>query len=120
MVEADRKAAAVIERNLRALTLPGGRLLIDRAERVAARSCADPPYDVLFLDPPYAFETEKLLALLLAFTANGWLAGDALVCVERSSRDPAWEWPPGFERPRSRAYGEGTLWYGTRSDKEPQ
>ena len=120
LVEADKKAAAVIERNLRTLELPGGRLLTDRAERVAARGCADPPYDVVFLDPPYAFETDKLLALLQAFIANGWLAGDALVCLERSTRDPAWEWPPGFERPRARAYGEGTLWYGTRSDKETQ
>ena len=120
MIEADRKAAAVIGQNLRTLGLPGGRLLADKAERVAAQACAEPPYDVLFLDPPYSFETERLLALLQAFLAGGWLAPDALVCVERASRDTAWEWPPGFERPRSRAYGEGTLWYGTRSDKEPQ
>ena len=120
LVEADRKAAAAITQNLRTLNLPGARLLADRAEQVAAAPCTDPPYDVLFLDPPYDFETGPLLALLQAFLAGGWLADDALVCVERATRDPEWEWPPGFERLRARAYGEGTLWYGTRSDKEPQ
>jgi 16S rRNA (guanine966-N2)-methyltransferase len=120
LVESDRKAAAAIEQNLRTLALPGGRLLVDRAERVAAMLCADPPYDVLFIDPPYVLETDRVLALLADFASNGWLAADAMVCVERATRDPAWVWPPGFERPRSRAYGEGTLWYGTRSDKEIQ
>jgi len=120
LIETDRKAAAAIEQNLRTLALPGGRLLVDRAERVAAGACPGPPYDVLFLDPPYAFETDRLLALLRDLTVGGWLAADALVCVERATRDPEWEWPPGFERSRSRAYGEGTLWYGTRSDKETE
>jgi 16S rRNA (guanine966-N2)-methyltransferase len=44
--------------------------------------------------------------------ANGWLAPDAVVAVERMTRGGPWTWPAGFEPDRSRRYGEATLWYG--------
>ena len=52
-------------------------------------------------------------ALCRRFAREG---ADAVVVVERSSRDPAWNWPEGFEALRSREYGEGTLWYGRAAD----
>ena len=44
--------------------------------------------------------------------ANGWLAADALVVVERPTRGGDWRWPPGVDVLRARRYGEATLWYG--------
>jgi 16S rRNA (guanine966-N2)-methyltransferase len=117
LIESDRRAAEVVRANLGTLALPGGRVLAERVERAAAQPCPDAPYDVLFLDPPYALEAKALAALLGDFAGHGWLAPGALVCVERASRDPAWEWPEGFDSLRARAYGEGTLWYGHRREQ---
>jgi 16S rRNA (guanine966-N2)-methyltransferase len=117
LIESDRRAAEVVRANLAALALPGGRLAADRVERLAAQPCPDTPYDVLFLDPPYALEAAALAETITAFAGNGWLAADAVVCVERAARDPEWTWPDGFESGRARAYGEGMLWYGRRREQ---
>ncbi|MBR7833048.1 16S rRNA (guanine(966)-N(2))-methyltransferase RsmD [Actinospica durhamensis] len=117
LIESDRRAADVMRANLRTLGLPGGRVLAERVERVAAQPCPDAPYGLLFLDPPYALETEVLSAQIEDFAEHGWLGPDAVVCVERASRDPEWIWPEGFDSLRVRAYGEGTLWYGHRREQ---
>jgi 16S rRNA (guanine966-N2)-methyltransferase len=117
LIESDRRAAEVIRGNLAALGLTGGRLVADRVEKLAAEPCPDEPYDVLFLDPPYALDAKLLAELITAFAEHGWLSDDALVCVERSARDPEWIWPAGFEPLRARAYGEGMLWYGHRREQ---
>jgi 16S rRNA (guanine966-N2)-methyltransferase len=117
LIESDRRAAEVVRANLAALGLPGGRLAADRVERLAAAPCPDAPYDVLFLDPPYALAADALAGTVAAFAEHGWLAADALVCVERAARDPGWSWPDGFEHDRARAYGEGMLWYGRRREQ---
>jgi 16S rRNA (guanine966-N2)-methyltransferase len=114
LVESDRAAARVVRANLDALGLPNGRISTDRVERLAATPCPDAPYDVAFLDPPYATPEAELAAVLTALSANGWLSDAALIAVERASRGPEWTWPEGFGALRSRAYGEGTVWYGRR------
>jgi 16S rRNA (guanine966-N2)-methyltransferase len=114
LVESDRAAARVVRANLDALGLPGGSVSTDRAERLAATPCPDRPYDVAYVDPPYALSAEELTEVLVALSRNGWLAGGALIAVERASRGPEWTWPEGFEAHRSRRYGEGTVWYGRR------
>jgi 16S rRNA (guanine966-N2)-methyltransferase len=78
----------------------------------ALATAPDQPYDVVFCDPPYADPVGWVLDVL---AGPGWLTGDAVVVVERSSRDPQLRWPEGLEPVRSRRYGEGTLWYGRRS-----
>ena len=117
LIESDRRAAEVIKGNLSQLGLSGGRLVTDRVEKLAAERCPGEPYDVLFLDPPYALDARALADLVTGFAGQGWLAADALVCVERAARDPEWIWPAGFESLRSRAYGEGMLWYGQRREQ---
>ncbi|MFD0394907.1 RsmD family RNA methyltransferase [Streptomyces nogalater] len=70
------------------------------------------PYDLVFLDPPYAVTDHDLREILLTLHSEGWLAEQALVTVERSTRGGEFHWPDGFEALRSRRYGEGTFWYG--------
>ncbi|WP_129842685.1 16S rRNA (guanine(966)-N(2))-methyltransferase RsmD [Streptomyces sp. RFCAC02] len=112
LAESDPRAARTIRANIRALGLPGADLRPVRAEQLAAGPPPGDPYDLVFLDPPYAVTDADLRALLLALRANGWLAPGALATVERSTRGGAFGWPDGFEELRSRRYGEGTLWYG--------
>ncbi|MGY0058095.1 16S rRNA (guanine(966)-N(2))-methyltransferase RsmD [Streptomyces sp. LZ34] len=113
LVESDARAARTIRANIRALGLPGAELRTGRAEQaIAGPAPASGPYDVVFLDPPYAVADEELREILLTLAGNGWLATAALATVERSTRGGDFGWPAGFEGLRARRYGEGTLWYG--------
>jgi 16S rRNA (guanine966-N2)-methyltransferase len=114
LVEAERSAVRVARENLDALGLPGGRIVQERAERFGSGPCREAPYDVLFLDPPYAVGNAELAAVLTALEGGGWIAADAVVAVERASRGEDWVWPAGFDGVRSRAYGEARVWYGRR------
>ncbi|MFF4329320.1 16S rRNA (guanine(966)-N(2))-methyltransferase RsmD [Streptomyces sp. NPDC001591] len=112
LVEADTKAAQAIRENIKTLGLPGAEFRAGKAEQIVASPAPGDPYDIVFLDPPYAVGHEELGEILLTLRANGWLTDDALVTVERSTRSGPFPWPEGFELLRSRKYGEGTLWYG--------
>ncbi|WP_405978418.1 16S rRNA (guanine(966)-N(2))-methyltransferase RsmD [Streptomyces sp. NBC_00158] len=112
LVEADAKAAKAIRDNIKTLGLPGAEFRAGKAEQIVAATASGDPYDIVFLDPPYAVEHAGLGEILLTLRANGWLTDDALVTVERSTRSGPFPWPEGFEPLRSRKYGEGTLWYG--------
>jgi 16S rRNA (guanine966-N2)-methyltransferase len=112
LVEADTSAARTIRANIRTVALPGAELRAERAERVLAGPAPAAPYDLVFLDPPYAVTDDAVREMLITLLAGGWIEDGALVTVERSTRGGEFGWPEGFEVLRSRRYGEGTLWYG--------
>lgn len=114
-VEADRRAATTIRRNLASLGLPGGEVVSDKVERVLAKP-ASVPFDLLLADPPYAVTDHDVGIALELARDNGWCSQDALVVLERSSRGPEFVWPSGYEARRAKRYGEATLWYG-RADR---
>jgi 16S rRNA (guanine966-N2)-methyltransferase len=129
LVEQDPRAAAASRANAVAVDRPGVHVVTaDVGRFTAARrrsgpddphdpDCRDGPddvddlYDVAFLDPPYDVPAEQVGDVVAAL-AGGWLRAGAVVVVERSSRDPDWQWPAGVIPDRARRYGEGTLWYG--------
>lgn len=111
LVEREAKALRAIRTNLDALGLLGVAV---RAESVDRSLAADPGdgFDVVFADPPYA---DPIGPVLSALSSGSWLRPDAIVCVERASRDEPPTWPDGLSGLQSRRYGEATLWYGRRS-----
>jgi 16S rRNA (guanine966-N2)-methyltransferase len=112
LVESDARAAAVIKANIAAVGLAGSTVATDRAERLLTRPPAGADrYDLVFADPPYAV-TAAAVSRVLTLLADGWLAQDALVVVERATRSGPLEWPPGYLPGKSRRYGEATFWYG--------
>ncbi|MBC3992236.1 16S rRNA (guanine(966)-N(2))-methyltransferase RsmD [Streptomyces sp. AC563] len=117
LVEADPRAARVVRENVRTLGLPGAEVRAGKAAQVIAGPVPEQPYDVVFLDPPYAVTDDELREILLTLSGNGWLAAQALVTVERSTRGGEFRWPTGFEGLRARRYGEGTLWYGRAASR---
>ncbi|WP_329115470.1 16S rRNA (guanine(966)-N(2))-methyltransferase RsmD [Streptomyces sp. NBC_01353] len=112
LVEADARAARTVRENVRTLGLPGAELRTGKAEQIVTGPAPAAPYDLVFLDPPYAVSDDDLREILLTLRSGGWLTEDALVTVERSTRGGEFGWPAGFEPLRARRYGEGTFWYG--------
>ncbi|MBX7268502.1 16S rRNA (guanine(966)-N(2))-methyltransferase RsmD [Micromonospora sp. Llam7] len=116
LVESDPRAARVIRENLAALRVgPAARVVTGRVAGVLAAGPDGGGYDAVFADPPYALPDEGITEMLAALVDGGWLAPDALVVVERSTRSGPVEWVEGVTGQRSRRYGETTLWYGRRS-----
>jgi 16S rRNA (guanine(966)-N(2))-methyltransferase RsmD len=114
LVESDPKAARVARENIAVLGVaPQVKLVTAKVGTVldAGRDTAE-PYDIVFADPPYAIPEEEISAMLAALVGGGWLAADAVVVVERSSRGPEPGWGAGISPLRGRRYGETTLWYG--------
>ncbi|MFE0650799.1 16S rRNA (guanine(966)-N(2))-methyltransferase RsmD [Streptomyces sp. NPDC059534] len=112
LVEAEPRAARTVRENIASLGLPGAELRTGKAEQIVTGPAPADPYDLVFLDPPYAVGDAELREILLTLRSGGWLSEDALVTVERSTRGGEFGWPAGFEPMRSRRYGEGTFWYG--------
>jgi 16S rRNA (guanine966-N2)-methyltransferase len=110
LVETASAAVAALRSNAAALALAGVDVVADQAERVLAQT-APHPFDVAFLDPPYADPVEPALHLLIA---GDWLTPGATVVVERATRSAAPVWPLGLSEDRVRRYGDSTLWYGRR------
>ena len=112
LVEGDQAAVKTILANVRTLSLPGAEVRSGQVEKVIAAGAPTRPYDVLFMDPPYAVTDAELGEILITLRAGGWLADGSLATVERGTRGGEFGWPEGFTPLRERRYGEATLWYG--------
>ena len=103
-VETDDAARGAIRENVDAFGLFGQTRVHrrDANDLGAPPASAGAPFNLAFLDPPYAKGLgEKAMAQL---AAGGWLAPGAIVMFERGrdEPDPA---PEGFERLDARDYG---------------
>ncbi|EFG64569.1 16S rRNA (guanine(966)-N(2))-methyltransferase RsmD [Streptomyces sp. SPB074] len=112
LVESDARAVRTIRANVRDLGLPGAEVRQGKAAQIVAGPPPEAPYDLVFLDPPYAVPDAELGEILITLRTRAWLAEEALVTVERGTRGGEFGWPDGFGALRSRRYGEGTFWYG--------
>lgn len=108
LVECDKRAVAVLRRNVVAVGLPGAEVRHAPVAAVLAAP-ADRPYDVLLADPPYAMPDAEVAGWLTDAHAHGWLAPEAVVVVERPTRGGPFPWPAPLQATRERRYGETTL-----------
>jgi 16S rRNA (guanine966-N2)-methyltransferase len=109
LVEQDRRTAGMIATNARNLGFSRADIITGPVSGTLARP-PSAPYDVAFLDPPYA-HTDREVAADLAVLAQAWLVPGAMVVVERGSRSAEPIWPEGFGHVRHKKYGETVLWY---------
>ncbi|MFZ2013620.1 MAG: 16S rRNA (guanine(966)-N(2))-methyltransferase RsmD [Nocardioides sp.] len=110
LVEQDRRTASMIAANARDLGFSRAHVVTGSVASILLRTPAA-PYDVAFLDPPYARSEADLVADLVSLRDHGWLVPGAMVVVERGSRGPEPGWPEGFDGSREKKYGETVLWY---------
>jgi 16S rRNA (guanine966-N2)-methyltransferase len=111
LVENGPRVLPVLRANVAAVGLPGARVVAGSVPTVVA---GRPParFDLVLADPPYAVPAEDVRGVLAALVTGEWLAPDAVVVVERSSREESWEWPTPLTGIRDRRYGEALLRYG--------
>ncbi|MDF4075898.1 16S rRNA (guanine(966)-N(2))-methyltransferase RsmD [Bifidobacterium adolescentis] len=117
-VESAAPAAALIAQTLTALKRnrawePGmsARVIKARAEKYAASASAVAPFDVIFIDPPYAFETEACNQLLADLAARELTGDDTVIMLERSTRSAEPTAPEGWAISNRRDYGETAVYY---------
>jgi 16S rRNA (guanine966-N2)-methyltransferase len=110
-VESAARVLPVLKANLAAVGLPGGRVVAGSVPVVVAGP-APGRFDLVLADPPYATPVEEVQGVLSLLVAGEWLAPDAVLVVERSSRERSWEWPTPLTGLRERRYGEALLRYG--------
>jgi 16S rRNA (guanine966-N2)-methyltransferase len=117
LVEKSAAAAAICRRNAEAVARAApknARPTIDvRASAVqsylSGASASAERFDLVFVDPPYDLPDSELLAALTALVPL--LAEDAVVCVERSTRDGVPTLPDALVLDRTRTYGETAVHY---------
>lgn len=104
-VESDRRAAALIRTNTDVCG-PGGRYTIECGDVIAVlrRLAPGARFDLILLDPPYAF---PLVSEVLA-AAAGRLASDGMMVLERATRNEP-DVPLSLERVRDLRSGDSTL-----------
>lgn len=107
-VEHARPALAALDKNRATLGLAADlTVLARRVEGAGPLLAAHGPFDLVLVDPPYADVAGGALleALTPLLATPGVLADEALVVVERASRDPA---PvlPGLELEEERRWGD--------------
>jgi len=114
LVEKGAAAAAACRANaavvLRAAP-KGSTLGIDVANRAVQAFLASTlnTWDLVFIDPPYELGGAELVECLEALVPR--LNPDALLVVERSSRDAAPAWPTGLELEKRKDYGDTSLYW---------
>lgn len=118
LVEQDRRTASLVARNVSDLGCEVAEV-VARSVTSALAVAPTQPFDVVFSDPPYPLSESDLATDLGTLVDGGWLAGDALVVVERGRRSPEPSWPAGLQGTRSKKYGETVLWYAEAVGLEP-
>ncbi len=79
------EALRALSANVEAVGLDARRARVHRADVLQAPpTYAKPPFDLVFLDPPYAFDPHEVLGMVAALRARGALAHDALVVYEHA------------------------------------
>lgn len=117
------KAVVVIRKNVAAVEKAMGRTgssstRVQQAQALTYVKSASGPWDLVFVDPPYAMPNEQVSELLEALTPK--LAEGAVVVVERSSRDAEPVWGEGLYCFSTRQHGETVLYYVEPDEAEEQ
>lgn len=126
VVESSAQAAQLIAQTLTALRRHAGwqegmsaRVVHAKAERYAAKAKPGEPFDLVLIDPPYAFATADCERLLRDLTARGLVARFGAIVLERSTRTAPPAAPEGWVMIDRRDYGE-TAVYTFRSQEYEQ
>ena len=104
-VDASRDSLSVVKQNIEELGFRSrAEALLSQAELFLKKPSG--PYDIVFLDPPYAEKMQPLLELL---GCAGILKHDSIVVAEHFRKQPLPENAGGLTRYRETRYGDTVL-----------
>lgn len=120
MVDQDRSAAAVIEKNIALLRYEDRTLLLNADWRRALKRLEGRRFSLVFLDPPYRM-VESYGQAALALKEGGLLAENGTLVMEHSG-DFSLEGhlPPDFLIFDRRIYGESAVSFVRRTEEEQE
>ncbi len=107
----DRTAASLVKSNLQALSCPAARASVTTGDVLLAAQrgrMAGAPFDVVILDPPYAFPAQTVASLLENLAAHGMLHDGALALYEHARASAGVE-AAGFIELRDKRYGSTSV-----------
>lgn len=107
----DRTAASLVKSNLQALSCPAARASVTTGDVLLAAQrgrMAGAPFDVVILDPPYAFPAQTVASLLENLAAHGMLRDGALALYEHARASAGVE-AAGFIELRDKRYGSTSV-----------
>ena len=107
VVGKDRKTCDRIKRTAKSLGVSTSEMSVicgDTARLAESSQLFGGPFDVVFLDPPYAVEAEVVSKLLKDLTQAGSLTKDAVVVYEHSHKSDSLSLD-NFELSKSKRYG---------------
>ncbi|MCA9709571.1 MAG: 16S rRNA (guanine(966)-N(2))-methyltransferase RsmD [Myxococcales bacterium] len=113
LLEIDPRVVRHLRRQLAALGLEDRSNVVrtDARAWLHAGCGARAPYDLVFVDPPFAMP-EVFGPLAQDLCERGWLGPGAWVVCERErsrGKSPVVDWPPALTLERSRDYGQARL-----------
>ena len=112
MVEKDPKAAAVCSANANLLSkLPVGEIAVFQTgvSTFLNGTTRETDFDLIFIDPPYEISNAEVSRNLQDLFRL--LGEDAVIVLERSSRDNPVEVPAGLELTDQKNYGDTTVYW---------
>jgi 16S rRNA (guanine966-N2)-methyltransferase len=115
LVDNSDKAAAAMTANIATLqpTVPSCEMRAHRVSVAAYLESSIAEWDIAFIDPPYDDPNsllERTLELLLPR-----LSAEALIAIERATRDAEPSWPAGYDVLTPKSYGETTVYWLSRA-----
>ncbi|MBQ6395523.1 MAG: 16S rRNA (guanine(966)-N(2))-methyltransferase RsmD, partial [Atopobiaceae bacterium] len=86
-IERSRKVARLVQDNISALGAQGRCIVLagDAFKLAAGATFDHAPFDIVFLDPPYALEASRITDLVETLMKRGLLSSNALIVYERAS-----------------------------------
>ncbi|MBW3088984.1 16S rRNA (guanine(966)-N(2))-methyltransferase RsmD [Bifidobacterium sp. 82T24] len=105
----------------------GARVVRAKAERYVGVGAADDAsrgamrgesFDLVLIDPPYAFSTDDCNALTQTLVTTGMVDPRGVIMLERSARSDDPTVPEGWEITQARKYGETAVFYFERRLEE--
>lgn len=111
LVDNSDKAARVMSKNcaLVSPSVPNCTIRVHRSSVAGYVGASSQTWDIVFIDPPYELGNEPLVAALTLLLPR--LSPDAVVAIERASRDPEPNWPHGYGVLTPKDYGETRVYW---------